>query len=366
VLLLVAGAASTWGQSVHKTEEHAIRVEPVVRGLQHPWSLAFLPDGRMLVTERPGRLRIISADLRLLPQAVAGLPAVAQHGQGGLLDVALHPGFAGNALVYLTYAASGPGGYGTEVVRGRLAGDRLEDVRVIFRMAPKTGGAVHFGARLVFDAEGHLFVTLGERGERDQSQRLDSHLGKIVRLHDDGRIPVDNPFAGRADARAEIWSYGHRNVQGAALHPVTRALWVHEHGPQGGDEVNVVRRGANYGWPVATYGANYGSGTRIGEGATRAGVTPPVHHWVPRSIAPSGMAFYQGDAFPRWRGDVLLGALASRSLVRLRPDGERVVHEERMLFDVLGRVRDVRVGPDGHVWILTDHADGALVRVSPG
>ena len=347
-----------------QTERHVVRVVTLVQGLEHPWALAFLPDGRWLVTERPGRLRVVQNGA-LLPEPIAGVPPVWASGQGGLLDVALHPRYAETGWIYVSYAGPGPGGAATEVARGRLRGHRLEDVEVIFRMLPKVGGGQHFGSRLVFDRAGYLYVTLGERGQRDRSQGLGDHLGKIVRLHDDGRVPADNPFVGRAGARPEIWSYGNRNVQGAALHPVTGELWAHEHGPQGGDELNVIRGGANYGWPVATHGREYGSGRPIGEGTQKAGMAAPLHVWVPTSIAPSGMAFYTGDRFPAWRGNLFIGALASRLLVRLELDGERVVREERMLRDTVGRIRDVRVGPDGLLYLVTDAQNGAVVRLEP-
>jgi glucose/arabinose dehydrogenase len=357
--------ATAAGAQTIRTEEHALRAVTVVGGLNHPWSVAFLPDGRMLITERPGRLRIVGRDGKLEPQPVGDLPGnVAEHGQGGLLDVALHPKFAQTGWIYLSYAARDGSGVGTEVARGKLVGDRLTEVQVLFRMQPKSGGGRHFGSRLVFDRDGYLFVTLGDRGEQDRAQRLDDHAGKIVRLHDDGRVPADNPFAQRAGAKPEIFSLGNRNVQGAALHPRTGALWAHEHGPQGGDEINVIRGGVNYGWPVITYGANYGTGTRIGEGTAKAGMAQPVLYWVP-SIAPSGMAFYDGDRFPRWKGDLFVGALRDRMLVRVKLDGEKVVKEERMLVGTLGRIRDVRAGPDGLIYLLTDASDGSLVRLEP-
>ncbi|WP_333843025.1 PQQ-dependent sugar dehydrogenase [Pelomicrobium sp.] len=355
----IAGA-----EAVYDSQAHAFRVVTLARGLDHPWGLAFLPDGRFLVTERPGRLRLIGPEGTLDPQPIDGVPPVAAYGQGGLLDVALHPRFAENRLVYLSYSARGDGGIGTEVARGRLNGHRLENVEVIFRQTPKSGGGRHFGSRLVFDQQGHLYVTLGDRGEMERAQRLDDLAGKIVRLTEDGRVPQDNPFVGRSGARPEIYSLGNRNVQGAALHPRTGELWTHEHGPQGGDEVNVIRAGVNYGWPVITYGVEYGIGTRIGEGTHKPGMAQPLHYWVP-SIAPSGMAFYIGDKFPRWREDVFVGALKDQSLVRLRLQGERVVEEERLLKGGLGRIRDVRTGPDGYLYVLTDARNGILARLEP-
>jgi glucose/arabinose dehydrogenase len=347
-----------------KTEEESFRVVTVTERLEHPWGLAFLPDGRMLVTERTGRLRIVGRDGKLAPQPVAGLPPIEEYGQGGLLDVALHPRFDQNALVYLSYAARGDGGYGTAVLRGRLTGDRLDAVEVIYRQEPKSRGGRHFGSRLVFDRAGFLYVTQGDRGEQERAQKLDDLAGKVVRLHDDGRVPKDNPFVSRPGARPEIFTLGNRNVQGAALHPATGELWSHEHGPQGGDEVNVLRAGVNYGWPVITYGVNYGTGTKIGEGTSKAGLAQPLHYWVP-SIAPSGMAFYTGERFMRWKGDLFVGALRDQLLVRLRLDGEKVVKEERMLRGTLGRIRDVRQGPEGFLYLLYDSSSGAIVRLEP-
>jgi glucose/arabinose dehydrogenase len=365
--LVIAGAsrprAAGAQGGVIKTQKHALRLRVLVKGLEHPWALAFLPDGSWLVTERPGRLRLVR-DGTLDPAPVAGLPPIAAHGQGGLLDVALHPRYAQTGWVYLSYAARGDGGVGTEVLRGHLRGGRLEDVEVIFRMHPKSGAGQHFGSRLVFDRAEYLYVTLGDRGQQDQAQDLRDHRGTIVRIHDDGRVPTDNPFRHNPVARPEIFTYGNRNVQGAALHPVTGALWAHEHGPQGGDEVNVISAGTNYGWPVITYGRNYGTGTKIGEGTHKAGMAQPIHVWVP-SIAPSGMAFYQGDRFPRWRGDLFVGALRDRLLVRLELAGERVMREERMLQDGLGRIRDVRNGPEGFIYLLTDERDGVIARLEP-
>jgi glucose/arabinose dehydrogenase len=351
------------GQPI-KTQEHVVLVVKVIEGLEYPWGLAFLPDGRMLVTERPGRLRIVGKDGKLDPQPVAALPAIAAHGQGGLLDVALHPRFLQNGLVYLSYAARGDGGVGTEVARGRLSGYRLENVEVIFRQQPKGSTGRHFGSRLVFDREGYLYVTLGDRGEMERAQKADDHAGSVIRLYDDGRVPADNPFVGRSGWKPEKYTLGNRNMQGAALHPRTGMLWTHEHGPQGGDEVNVIRPGVNYGWPVITYGVNYGIGTKIGEGTQKAGMAQPLHYWVP-SIAPSGMAFYTGDRFPGWRGNLFVGALRDQMLVRLTLDGEKVVSEERMLKNVLGRIRDVRNGPDGCLYLLTDESNGVLARIEP-
>ncbi len=348
----------------HVTQEHRIRVSTLTEGLSHPWSLAFLPDGRMLVTERTGQLRVISKDFKLSAQPVAGVPAVAAFGQGGLMDVVLHPKFAENNLVYLTYVAGDRNGVGTEVARGTLKNNQLENLQVIFRMEPKLRTGYHFGSRIVFDREGYLFITLGDRGEMERAQNPGDHNGSVIRLHDDGRVPKDNPFVGKTGWRAEKFTLGNRNMQGAALHPQTGLLWTHEHGPQGGDEVNVIRAGVNYGWPVITYGANYGTGTKIGEGTAKEGMAQPLHKWVP-SIAPSGMTFYTGNKFAKWRGDLFVGALKDQMLVRLKLDGEKVVREERLLKNVLGRIRDVRTGPDGFIYLLTDEPNGVLARLEP-
>ncbi len=360
---LTSGAAPAHAQ-ITRSEVHDFRVVRLVEGLEHPWGLAFLPDGRMLVTERAGRLRIVGKDRRLDAEPVSGLPGVTPHGQGGLMDVAIHPRFAENSLVYISYAARGDGGVSTEVARGKLAGRRLEDVQVLFRQLPKSGGGRHFGSRLVFDRAGFLYITLGDRGEMERAQKPDDHAGSVIRLHDDGRVPQDNPFVGKPGWKPEKYTLGNRNIQGAALHPQTGLLWTHEHGPQGGDEVNVIRAGVNYGWPVITYGVQYVIGTKIGEGTHKAGMAQPIYYWVP-SIAPSGMAFYTGDRFPRWRGDLFVGALRDQMLVRLRLDGEKVLAEERILKGSLGRIRDVRNGPDGLIYLLTDEPRGVLARLEP-
>lgn len=363
ILLLVAiGHGSAAAQAI-QSAEHAFRVVTVVQGLDQPWGLAFLPDGRMLVTEKPGRLRIVQG-AKLESKPVAGLPQVTVHGQGGLMDVALHPRFAENGWVYLSYAARGADGAGTEVSRGKLVGERLENVEMIFRQQPKGSTGRHFGSRLVFDRAGYLYITLGDRGEMERAQKPGDHAGSVIRLHDDGRIPSDNPFVGKAGWKPEKYTLGNRNMQGAALHPQTGVLWTHEHGPQGGDEINVIRAGVNYGWPVITYGVEYGVGTKIGEGTAKPGMAQPIHYWVP-SIAPSGMAFYTGARFPRWKGDLFVGALRGEILVRLKLDGDKVAREERLLRGVLGRIRDVRDGPDGYLYLLTDASNGVIARLEP-
>src|SRR5499426_3164583 len=312
LLLAVFLSASTFAQT-YRSDEHSFRVVQIVQGLEQPWSLSFLPDGRMLVTEKAGRLRVVHNG-KLDSAPVAGLPQVTVHGQGGFFDAIPHPQFEKNQLVYLSYAARGDDGVGTELARGRLVGNRLENVEVLFRQSPKGSRGQHFGGRIVFDRNGYVYLTLGDRGEMPRAQKPDDHAGSVIRLHDDGRVPQDNPFVGRPGWKPEKFTLGNRNMQGAALHPQTGKLWTHEHGPQGGDEINVIRAGVNYGWPVITYGVNYGIGTRIGEGTHKEGMAQPLYYWVP-SIAPSGMAFYEGDRFPRWKGDLFVGALAGRMLV---------------------------------------------------
>ncbi|HEX6091023.1 MAG TPA: PQQ-dependent sugar dehydrogenase [Gemmatimonadales bacterium] len=343
--------------------EGVIRSEVVAEGLEHPWALEFLPDGRMLVTERPGRLRIVTSDGRISPP-LTGVPEVAARSQGGLLDVALDPKFAENRLVYLSYSEPGDGGEaGTSVARGRLGANGLEGVQVIYRQVPKVRSGGHFGSRLVFHPDGTLFVTQGDRqNQRGRVQDLANGIGKIMRIHPDGSVPRDNPFAGRAGALPEIWSYGHRNAQAATLDDDGN-LWTVEHGARGGDELNQPGKGRNYGWPVITYGVDY-SGMRIGEGNAKEGMEQPVYYWDP-VIAPSGMTFYTGDAFPGWKGNLLIGSLGTGSLVRLVLDGGRVTTEERYRVDGGARVRDVRQGPDGFVYVVTDADNGKVVRIVP-
>jgi glucose/arabinose dehydrogenase len=343
-----------------------ISVETVARGLEHPWALAFLPDGRILVTERPGRVRIVERDGRL-SGPLAGVPAVAARGQGGLLDVAIDPRFNENRLVYLSYAeAAEDGTSGTAVARGRLGDAGLENVEVIYRQQPKVRSGGHFGSRLVFARDGKLFVTQGDRQSsafRRQAQDLSSGIGKIVRINADGTTPRDNPFVGRDGARPEIWSYGHRNAQAAALDPATGQLWTVEHGAAGGDELNHPEAGKNYGWPTITYGVDY-SGSTIGEGTEKAGMEQPVYYWDP-VIAPSGMVCYTGDKYPGWQGSVFVVAMSPGALVRLTLVIGRVRREERYLGDLGARIRDVQQGPDGLLYLVTDSPDGQLLRVIP-
>ena len=345
-----------------ESAKHRFHLVKVVDGLEHPWGLAFLPDGRMLVTERPGRLRIV-ADGWLVPEPVAGVPEVWDDGQGGLLDVVLHPGFAENGLIYLSYASpDDDNDAATAVARGRLAGARLEDVEEIYVALPRDDGGRHFGSRLLF-ADGYLFVTAGERGEPDRAQDVGDPAGSVIRLQDDGRVPEDNPFVGTAGARPELYSIGHRNPQGMAREAATGRIYAVEHGPKGGDELNLIEPGVNYGWPVITYGKSY-MGFKIGEGTHKEGMAQPVHYWVP-SISPSGLMIYDGDRFPAWQGSFFAGALSGELLVRLEVADGKAVVEERMLEDLEERIRDVRQGPDGLIYLLTDHPEGMLLRLEP-
>lgn len=350
-----------------KSEQGTLEVTSIAKGLEHPWSVAFLPDRQgMLVTERPGNLRLVSPQGKV-SSPISGVPKVWAKGQGGLLDVVLSPDFKQDRLIYLSYAEGGGQGdkAGTAVGRGRLSEDlaNLKDFTVIFRQEPKLSVGNHFGSRLVFDRDGYLFITLGENNDRPTAQDLDKLQGKVVRIYPDGKVPDDNPFVGQSGVRPEIWSYGVRNPQGAALNPWTGTLWENEHGPRGGDELNVIERGKNYGWPLATHGINY-SGLPIPEaqGKTTEGTVGPRHFWE-KSPGLSGMAFYDGDRFKAWQHNVFIGALVTQELIRLQFDGDKVVHEERLLGELNKRIRDVRQGPDGYLYVLTDEEDGGLYKV---
>ena len=363
--MIVATAAPGAAQTF-RSSAGSLTVETVVTGLAHPWALAFVPDGRALVTERAGRLRVITRDGKLSPP-VAGVPRVFAVSQGGLHDVVADRGFATNRTIYFCYAEPATGGGRTSLASARLVDEsapRLDDLKVIFRQEGPLSSGNHFGCRIVQTPDGNLFLTMGDHfGPRNEAQNLANHIGKIVRIAPDGAAPQDNPFVGKAGAKPEIWSYGHRNSQGAALHPVTGKLWMHEHGPRGGDEINVPEAGKNYGWPVIGYGIDY-SGARIHAATQRTGMEQPAWHWVP-SIAPSGMAFYSGPVFAAWRGNLFVGALVAQILVRLEVDGDKVIKEERLLQGLRERIRDVREGPDGAIWLVTDSAAGRILRVVP-
>ena len=342
-----------------------MEVTEVARGLEHPWAMTFLPDGSLLVTERAGRLRKVGTD-GSISAPLAGVPTVFAEGQGGLLDVALSPNFANDQRVYLSYAEPGENGSaGTAVAYGTLGAAGLENLKVIYQQQPKLVGPNHFGSRLAFDGQGHLFISQGERNDRPTSQKLDMLQGKLVRLDLEGNIPKGNPFVGQAGARPEIWSYGHRNMQGMAIDPRTGKLWQSEHGPRGGDEINLPQPGKNYGWPIITHGINY-SGMRIPEaiGSAKEGMEPPYHVWE-KSPGLSGMAFYTGRPGNPWNDSLFLGSLAESNLIRLTLQGDKIVGEERLLKEVGERVRDVRVGPDDNLYVLTDEEDGKLLRIQP-
>jgi aldose sugar dehydrogenase len=378
VVLFIGGTASvgTIAQTPTQSKELLRSGAPsavfdtreLLTNLRHPWGMAWLPSGEVLITEREGQLRRISADFKRIFPPIAGLPdTLVVNGQGGLLDVAVHPDYEKNGWVYLSFVegqSKGSPVSGTALIRAKLKDNQLVNIERLFGMQPKSRGGRHFGGRIVFDKKGYLYLTLGDRGDEERAQARSDHAGTVIRLHDDGRVPSDNPFIGRSGIPPEVFSRGNRNIQGAAIHPVTGELWAHEHGPQGGDELNIIRPGRNYGWPTITYGVNYVTGTRIGEGTQKQGFEQPLHIWVP-SIAPSGMAFYSGKAFLGWSNSLLIGALRGQALVRLELNGERVVREERLLVNQVGRIRDVRVGPDGFVYLLIDALDGRLVRLEP-
>ncbi|WP_425405641.1 PQQ-dependent sugar dehydrogenase [Hwanghaeella sp.] len=356
--------AQTSETQAFQSDDYPLNVITVATGLRHPWGMAFLPDGRMIVTEREGDIRIVTSQGEI-SSPLKGLPKAYIRGQGGVLDVALDPRFPENDLIYVSFSEPGSGGAGTAVFRARLdlREGSLKDGRIIFRQEPKSAGGRHFGSRLVFAPDGTLFITIGDRGERDRTQDLTINRGQVIRINSDGSIPSDNPFVGVAGKRPEVWSYGHRNAQGAALHPTTMRLWTVEHGARGGDEINLPEAGMNYGWPVISYGRHY-SGGKIGEGTRKPGYEQPLYYWDP-SIAPSGMTFYTGEAFARWQGDLFVGSLKFGQLIRLELDGTRILAEERLLTGLDDRIRDVRQAPDGLIYLLTDDYDGRILRIAP-
>lgn len=365
--LLVTASVAAWltPKVLRRMDMQGLRPVTVAKGLENPWSLAFLPDGRMLVTERPGRMRVVAQDGTLGPP-LPGLPPVAAGDEGGLLDVALDPAFASNRTLFWTFSEPSEGAAelrSTAVARGRLVDDRIVDAKIIFRQEQKSKDGSHFGSRLVFGPDGSLFVGLGDRGSRPDVQRLDSALGKILRMDRDGKPLSDNPYVGQAGALGQIWALGLRNVQAMAFHPDSGELWATDHGPQGGDELNVIRPGRNYGWPVITYGTEYADSAKIGEGVAKEGMEQPVAWWGPISIAPSGMTFLTSDRYPGWKGQLFMGNLRGRALLRLKLDGHRVVEEQRLVTGLLERIRDVRQGPDGWLYILTHHPEGRILRI---
>ncbi len=338
-----------------------VKAVRIVGGLDHPWSMVFLPGGEILVSERSGTLRRIQNG-KLLDTPVTGLPAIEEHGQGGLLGLALHSKFAENRWLYFAFAGKGEDGYSTHLARGQYQDGKLNNVQELFAATPKSDTAQHFGGRIVFDRAGYLYLSLGDRGNRDNAQDLANHAGSLIRLHDDGRIPAANPFINTPGVRPEIYNYGHRNMQGMTVHPVTGQIWTCEHGPQGGDEVNLERAGANYGWPIITYGEEYGGG-EVGEGITqKAGMEQPVLYWTP-SIAPSGMTFYTGEQYPQWKGNLFVGSLKFKRVSRIVLDDNRFISEENLLENSVGRIRDIQQGLDGYLYVLTDEGEGGLYRL---
>lgn len=344
------------------SEKHNFTLVTVVDGLEYPWSVEFLPDGRILVTEKPGRLRIIENNQLSAP--VTGLPKIKAKGQGGLLDIALDPDYKNNQIIYLSYSAKGKGGIGTEVVKGKLIGNELKDTQVIFKLSPKTNTGHHFGSRMLFAKDRALYITLGDRGDQDRAQDISDHRGSLIRINKDGTVPKGNPFVNNPNAKPEIYTYGNRNMQGIAMHPETGEVWTIEHGPQGGDELNLMKAGTNYGWPVITYGANYRTGTKIGEGTEKAGMAQPIHYWLP-SIATSSLLFYTGDKFHNWKGNAFVSSLKFGQLARLEMQGNKVIKEERLINGAVGRIREVQQGLDGYIYIITDESNGKLYRIKP-
>ena len=357
-----AADKENFASKIVTSEKHNFTLETVVDGLEYPWSIEFLPDGRILVTEKLGRLRIIKDGQLSAP--VTGLPKVIAEGQGGLLDIALDPDYKNNQIIYLSYSAKGKGGIGTEIIKGKLVSNELKDTQVIFKLSQKSNTAHHFGSRLLFSKDGTLFITLGDRGEKERAQDISDHAGSLIHINKDGSIPKDNPFIDIPNAKPEIYTYGNRNMQGIAMHPETGDIWTIEHGPQGGDELNLMKPGVNYGWPVITYGVNYNSGTKIGEGTEKAGMAQPIHYWLP-SIATSSLLFYTGDKFPNWKGNAFVSSLKFGQLARLEMQGNKVIKEERLINGAVGRIREVEQGLDGYMYIITDESNGKLYRIKP-
>lgn len=361
VLTLFVFHSSIFANEIFSSEKHDFTIETIVTGLEHPWAVDFLPDGRILLTERPGRLRVVDKGVMSAP--VKGLPKLKAKGQGGLLDIAVDPDFMNNQTIYFSYSGVGDGGLGTDVASAKLINNTLSDLKVLFKTLPKTRGGYHFGSRLLLGKQGELFITLGDRGGKERAQDVNDHAGSLIRINVDGSVPKDNPLLNKA-GRKEIYTYGNRNIQGIAMHPETGDVWSVEHGPQGGDELNLMKPGVNYGWPVITYGVNYGIGTKIGEGTEKAGMAQPVHYWVP-SIATSSLLFYTGDKFPKWKGNAFVSSLVFGQLARLEIENNKVVKEERILKGEHGRIREVQQGLDGFVYILTDESEGRLLRLKP-
>ena len=343
------------------SDKHSFLVELLTKGLEYPWSMEFLSHNQVLVTERPGKLRII--ENWQLSDPIKNLPKIESIGQGGLLDIALDPNFKNNQIIYLSYSSGNFLGIGTEVIKAKLNDNRLENIKVLFQLKPKSRGGRHFGSRLLTTTN-RIYITLGDRGEPERAQNLNDHAGSLIRINNDGSLPKDNPFIERPDVRPEIYTYGHRNIQGIASDPITGNIWTIEHGPQGGDELNLIRSGMNYGWPVITHGVNYVTGTKIGEGTHKENMLQPIHYWVP-SIATSSVIFYSGKQFPAWKGNIFVSSLKFGQLARLEIKNNRVIKEERLLNGELGRIREIKEGPDGFLYLITDESNGKLFRIRP-
>jgi len=359
-LILACGGSNVDAEGVYKSDKESFKLELMQSGLVRPWGMAFVPEG-IIITERQGKMKFYR-DGRI--SEISGLPQISAGGQGGLLDVVPSPSFSRDREIFFTFSRAGQGGRGTVLASARLSGLNLENVKILWEMEDKTSASVHFGSRIAFLKDGSILFTTGDRGDGSRAQSLTDNAGKVHRINRDGSIPADNPFVNRAGAIKSIYSYGHRNAQGLAVaHDGT--IWLSEHGPQGGDEINIVLPGRNYGWPVITYGRNYGTGTKIGEGTSKPGMEQPIIHWTP-SIAPSGLDFYTGDLIPEWKGNLFSGALAGKRLVRMEISGKRITSQEVLLQGKIGRIRDLRQGPDGYIYILTDESNGGLYRLGPG
>jgi glucose/arabinose dehydrogenase len=362
LFFLVSFFEFTIAEKTFISDKHSYLIETVIEGLEHPWSVEFMPDKKILITERPGRLRIFVNGK--LSEPIKGLPNIKAKGQGGLLDIALDPDFSSNKTLFFSYSAGNMFGIGTEVATARLVNNELKDIKVLFKALPKSKGGRHFGSRLLLTDDNSLYITLGDRGEMDRAQDISDHAGSMIRINKDGSIPENNPFVKNSNAKPEIYTYGNRNIQGIALHPTTNQVWTIEHGPQGGDELNLMRPGINYGWPVITYGVNYGTGTKIGEGTHKNRMSQPVYYWVP-SIATSSLLFYNGEKFPDWKGNGFVSSLKFGQLARLEMLDNKVIQEERLINGAAGRIREVKEGPDGLLYILIDDTNGKLLRLKP-
>ena len=349
-------------EKIYTSDKHSYSIETVVDDLQYPWAVEFITNKKILITERPGRLRIY--DNGKLSAPIKGLPSIKAERQGGLLDVALDPNFSKNKILFISYSSGNMVGIGTEVASAKLVNNELKDVKVLFRALPKSKGGLHFGSRLLLTSDNRLYITLGDRGEMDRAQDINDHAGSLIRINKDGTIPENNPFTQNSNAKPEIYTFGNRNMQGIALDPTTNEVWTIEHGPQGGDELNLMKPGVNFGWPVITYGVNYGIGTKIGEGTHKTGMSQPVYYWTP-SIATSSLLFYSGEKFPNWKGNAFVSSLKFGQLARLEMADNKVISEERLVNGAVGRIREVKEGPDGFLYILIDDANGKLLRLKP-